>query len=69
MITDDEPSMDDCIRVPGEEQPQGEPIQWSRQAAVELSLHLMAWPELDVPHWPGGQAWHKLKFTPGCHGC
>jgi len=57
-------STDDCILVPGEEQLQGEPIQWSRQAAVELSLHLMAWPELDVPHWPGRPGLAQAEVHP-----
>lgn len=69
MNTDCEFPFEDCIGISGEERWQGESIQWSRQAVVALSLHLIAWPELDVPHWFGEQAKHNLKVTPDGYDC
>jgi hypothetical protein len=59
---------DECVRIPGEERLKRESIQWSRQAAVALSLKLMAWPERDVSHWFGGaQAQPELKVMGDGH--
>jgi hypothetical protein len=58
---------DECVRIPGEERLKRESIQWSRQAAVALSLQLMAWPERDVAQWFGDQAQPELKVMGDGH--
>lgn len=59
-----EPVVDYFIPIPGTDRWKGDSIQWSRQAVVALSLHLIAWPERDVPHWFTDQAQENLACTP-----
>lgn len=60
-------TQEDFVCIPGEERLGWESIQWSRQAAVALSLQLMAWPERDVAQWFGDQAQPDLKVMGDGH--